>query len=255
MKLIFIDTETTGLTEYDRLCQVAYKYDDVVVNELFQPPVPMNIEAMAVHHITTEMLSDKPFFKETTHYTTIKDLFSKKTNVFVAHNAPFDINMLKREDIDVKASIDTLKIARELLKDNKDVKKYNLQHLRYSLNINVKDAVAHDAFGDILVLEELFNHLFAIAREKADAKAAKTGRKAYTDDDIIKRFIEMTEAPGKPVTHITFGKHEGKTIQELVKVDRQYAEWIMNSKKGDSRDKDLYDTLNFYLNGAGKEKL
>ena len=44
---IFLDTETTGTAEKDRLCQLAYKFETgKIVNELFKPPLPIAIEAM-----------------------------------------------------------------------------------------------------------------------------------------------------------------------------------------------------------------
>jgi DNA polymerase III epsilon subunit-like protein len=42
MKLIFLDTETTGNESKDRLCQLAYKEagDGEKFSELFKPPLP-----------------------------------------------------------------------------------------------------------------------------------------------------------------------------------------------------------------------
>lgn len=58
---IFLDTETTGTDEDDRLCQLAYKTEDgTVVNELFHPGKPISIDAMSIHHITNDMVKDKP---------------------------------------------------------------------------------------------------------------------------------------------------------------------------------------------------
>ncbi len=56
---IFLDTETTGNGPADRLCQIAFKSkegDAVNVNELFNPGMPITIDAMTVHHITNEMV-------------------------------------------------------------------------------------------------------------------------------------------------------------------------------------------------------
>jgi len=62
---IFLDTETTGTSEKDRLCQLAYKLETgEIVNELFKPPLPIAIEAMSIHHITNEMVAGQPAFKE-----------------------------------------------------------------------------------------------------------------------------------------------------------------------------------------------
>jgi DNA polymerase III alpha subunit (gram-positive type) len=55
---VFLDTETTGTDEDDRLCQIALKTEaGLIVNELFNPGKPISIEAMSIHHITDEMVS------------------------------------------------------------------------------------------------------------------------------------------------------------------------------------------------------
>ena len=51
-RLIFLDTETTGIGPEDRLCQVAYHFGGREAESLFRPPVPISIESMAIHHIT-----------------------------------------------------------------------------------------------------------------------------------------------------------------------------------------------------------
>jgi len=55
---IFLDTETTGTDEDDRLCQIAFKTEaGLIVNKLFNPGKPISIEAMSIHHIT-DVLGD-----------------------------------------------------------------------------------------------------------------------------------------------------------------------------------------------------
>jgi DNA polymerase III epsilon subunit-like protein len=57
---IFLDTETTGNGPDDRLCQLAFKTDQgLTVNELFNPGMPISIEAMSINHITNEMVQDR----------------------------------------------------------------------------------------------------------------------------------------------------------------------------------------------------
>ena len=60
---VFLDTETTGTDEDDRLCQIAFKTEAgliVNVNKLFNPGKPISIEAMSIHHITSEMVRVSP---------------------------------------------------------------------------------------------------------------------------------------------------------------------------------------------------
>ena len=98
----------------------------------------------------------------------------------VAHNAAFDVDMLKKEGIELKNGICTLKLTRYF--DKKGViPKYGLQYLRYYLKLNV-DAVPHTALGDILVLEALFDRIYAKA-------VIEFG------DDAVSKMIEVSKNP------------------------------------------------------------
>jgi len=135
---IFLDTETTGAGEKDRLCQLAYKTEDGdIVNELFKPPLPISIDAMCVHHITNEMVKDKPALKDSNDHRKLVDLLTDDKNILVAHNAKFDVDMLIKEDIHPKKVICTLKLARSL-DPNGVIPRYSLQYLRYFLGIQIE---------------------------------------------------------------------------------------------------------------------
>ena len=143
---IFLDTETTGNGPADRLCQIAFKIKGgYTVNELFNPGMPISIDAMTVHHITNEMVLDKPAFRNSDTWSKLQDLINSDGYVIVAHNAAFDVDMLKKEGIEPKSVICTLKLARYFDKEGV-IPKYGLQYLRYYLKLNV-DAVPHTASG------------------------------------------------------------------------------------------------------------
>jgi DNA polymerase III epsilon subunit-like protein len=116
-----------------------------------------------VHHITEKMVADKPPFMGSDDTTKLQELVSDENNVIVAHNAQFDMTMLHWEGIFSTGTICTLKLARYLDK-NGVIPKYNLQYLRYYLGLEI-EATAHDALGDILVLEGLFSRLNAKFQE------------------------------------------------------------------------------------------
>ena len=159
---IFLDTETTGNGPADRICQIAFKTENgAAVNELFNPGMPITIDARTVHHITNEMVRDKPTFRDSDTWRKLQDLIKSNTNVMVAHNAAFDVDMLKKQGIEPKSVICTLKLARYFDKDGV-IPKYGLQYLRYYLSLNV-DAIPHTALGDILIHEGLFNRIHAKA--------------------------------------------------------------------------------------------
>ncbi|OGI56885.1 hypothetical protein A3B85_01345 [Candidatus Nomurabacteria bacterium RIFCSPHIGHO2_02_FULL_37_13] len=234
-KLIFFDTETTGNTDKDFLIQIAYKNGSETFTGLYKPEIKILPEASAVHHITNKMIVDKSSFKESDEFPKIKKLFEDENTVVVAHNAPFDLLMIKKEGIEPKKFICTLRIARYLDKEEK-IERYNLQYLRYLLEIEI-DATAHDAMGDVLVLEKLFERL------KTKMKEGET----FNEEEAIEKMIEISSHPSLLHT-FKFGKHNGKKIAEVMKIDRGYLEWLLEQKlNGDGIDEDWIYTLKHYL--------
>lgn len=236
MNIIFLDTETTDLVE-PRLVQLAYKNvaTGSVVNEYFKPPVPISFGSMATHHITEEMVADKPTFEGSPQREELLQLI--QDSIVVAHNAEFDIATLANEGVGVIGSIDTEQVARHLIVSDR----YALQYIRYALHLNVS-AKAHDALGDVLVLEALFYHLKDVAKKTFDLSS---------DDQIVQKMMELSTAPVL-LTTMVFGKYKGKSFIEVLELDKQYLEWMYGTKteKGvriDSRDENLVNTLKFHL--------
>ena len=223
---IFLDTETTGNGPDDRLCQIAFKPENgPAISGLFNPGKPISIDAMVVHHITEKMVADRPPFKGSDEYSQLQELLSDIDNVIVAHNAKFDMQMLEREGISTQRVICTLKLARYLDK-NGVIPKYNLQYLRYFLKLEV-DARAHDALGDILVLEALFSRLNA----------------KFQENDKLKDPVwEMIHISNNPVLmpRMPFGKHKGMLFPE---VPMDYLQWL----SGTDLDEDMAYTVKYHL--------
>ncbi|MCC7160624.1 3'-5' exonuclease [Candidatus Nomurabacteria bacterium] len=234
-KLIFFDTETTGNEEKDFLVQIAYKSGNEIFTGLYKPEIKIPPEASAVHHITNKMVEDKPSFKESEDSKKIKQLFEDKNSIVVAHNAPFDLMIIKKENIIPNKFICTLRVARELDPEGK-IERYNLQYLRYLLEIEV-EAVAHDAMGDVLVLEKLF--------ERLKNKIMK--EKNLTEEKAIEKMIEISSHPSLLRT-FSFGKHNGKKIEEVLATDRGYLEWLLAQKlESDQIEDDWIYTLKHHL--------
>lgn len=234
-KIIFFDTETTGNTENDFLCQLAYKTKKETFSGLYKPPIKIPPEASAVHHITNKMVADKQPFSENPDYKKIKNIFEEKDVVVVAHNAQFDLLMLKKENIAPQNFICTLRLARHLDPDGK-IGKYNLQYLRYFLELEV-EATAHDALGDVLVLEKLYERL----------KKKIIEEEGVNEEEAINKMIEISSHPSL-FKYINFGKHNGKEIAEIAKMDRGYLEWLLAQKlESDQIDEDWIYTLKHYL--------
>lgn len=242
VKIIFFDTETTGGGERDRLIALAAKERGIeapVINALYKPPIPIPLESMMIHHITEKMVADKPAFIQSEEFTGLKELFQHPDTVVVAHNAAFDLAMLAREGVVPAQHICTFKVAAALDTEEK-IPSYKLQYLRYLLGIEV-EALAHDAFGDVLVLEQVFERLFnKLLAEKGSEETA------------LARMIEISKKP-RLFSTFRFGKHEGKKIAEVAQTDPGYLEWLLEQKRQKpAGEEDWIYTLEYYLGSRGK---
>ena len=223
---IYLDTETTGSGSDDRLCQLAYKTEDGhQVSELFNPGRPISIDAMCVHHITNDMVKDKPKFKGSDTWAKLRELFQSGENVMVAHNAVFDLHILKAEGIKPEKVVCTLKLARHLDTEG-TIPRYGLQYLRYYLNLDVS-AKAHDALGDTLVVEAMFKRIHA---------------------KVVDQFVDgavdhMFDFSSKPVLYrrMMFGKYKGIKMEE---VPFDYLQWLTTT----DLEADMAYTVRRYLN-------
>lgn len=235
MKLVFVDTEATGLeVGSDRLCEVCYLVDGEMHAAHFKPATPMSVKAMSITHITNKMLADKPPFEGSDLQRELREHLEE--GVLVAHNAAFDAAMLEAEGVPVPRSVCTLKVAKHLDPDAA-VPEYNLQYLRYHHELEI-DGGAHDAVTDVLVLEKLFGVLLPQLKEKEHIAS---------DEDAVERMIEISQLPSL-IKRFTFGKYNGLRIADVAVQDPGYIDWLYMQKQSSPRDEaDWLYTLERYL--------
>lgn len=237
--LVFLDTETTGLGKEDRVCQVAYKFKGEEKESLFKPPVPISVESMSVSHVTNKMVADKKAFIDSEMFKDLKEIF-QKDNILVAHNADFDAEMLKREGLEINKIIDTFKLAHYLDYEG-EIPRYNLQYLRYYFEFEIADATAHNALGDIRVLEVIFDHYYS------KMLAIKT-----TPEVAISEMIKISSQPIL-IRKFNFGKYNGEWVEAVAKKDTGYLKWLLGEKNkarenGEDEDTNWIYTLRYHLN-------
>ena len=183
MKILFHDTETTGVGIEDRILQSAYslyelKGDKIsfirYMEEDIMPPVPIKPAAAATHGLWYDDLKDAPIFENSKTKVDLLSFIEDKDCFYCAHNSKFDIGMLEKEGIIFpdERIIDTLKIARHVNIDNADIESNSLQYLRYFFDFdrqpefrtflndyNIEKLVPHTALSDIAVLAYYFKKL------------------------------------------------------------------------------------------------
>ena len=251
MKFVILDTETTGAEEDDRICQLAYLVAspqlvgtaiEEVHDDLCKPPKEIGYGAMAVHHITNEMVAKKPPCIETDAWRRLQSLNTAE-NILVIQNAPFDLAMLEKEGFrNEMALIDTLRCLRHLYPDEES---HGLQYARYRFGLyknEKKEAKslkrtlqAHDALSDVLVLKLLLDFLLM--------------------DHTPEELVALTQ---KPITYTTFrfGKYKGEKIVDVAKKDPGYLEWMLMEKEGEEGlDDDWRQTLQKALEIAEEEAI
>lgn len=267
-----MDTETTGVLEEDRIIQLSYlvcntegKVEEVH-NEFCLAPLPSKFDAMAIHHITPEMIADKPACTDLKGFARLNELNTPE-NVIVIQSAEFDLGMLAKEGFESKMQlIDTFRIHRYFYHEDP----HGLQYNRYALGLYKKEAVqmeelgvqisAHDALGDVIVLKNFYDHLlekhtreqmvemcsqpilmeimpFGKHKGKRIEEVALVERRSLVymyetfdlDMDLKHSFgyyLETMQAKANLI--ISFGKYKGKSPEEIVSEDRSYLEWMHN---------------------------
>ena len=98
--IICFDTETTGIGKEDEILQLTITTFDgnkikPIYSEYFKPTKHTSWEgAMAVNHITPEMVSSKKTIKES--LSEFKDIFDN-ADIVTGYNVTFDVRMLKQD--------------------------------------------------------------------------------------------------------------------------------------------------------------
>jgi DNA polymerase III subunit epsilon len=180
MREIVLDTETTGLDPLrgDRLVEVGCVelFNRMPTGQSFHrymnPGREMSAEAFAVHGLSTQFLSDKPFFHE------VVDEFLEFIGdaPLVIHNASFDISFINAELDRIKRAaiprdrlVDTLLLAR---RKHPGVSN-RLDDLCSRYAIDNSHRTKHGALLDAELLAEVYVDLIG-ARQSALVLASET---------------------------------------------------------------------------------
>jgi exodeoxyribonuclease 10 len=238
---ILFDTETTSADPSKaRVVEIA-TYDTLTKNMYGMrcfPAASIEIGAMATHHITIDSVRGLPQFSQTAIFKYIKERVA--TEIFVAHNAPYDTEVLHNEDITLTRVIDTLRVAKHLCSDD-EPESYSLQYLRYFYKLDelayddealvTQEGSPHSALYDTVVLRWLYTFLYRKVQKLYPGK---------NPDEV------MMELSGKiPLMHrFRFGKYRGEKFADVAEKDPQYIEWLL--AKHD--DPEVVMTCRHYLN-------
>ncbi len=217
---ICLDCEFTGLDpDKDRILEIAaVRFSMTVLLDQFDflvnPGCPISPDSFLIHHISEEMVAQKPKIDEI--LPSLLTFIGKET--LMGHGIGYDLSMLdsalQRASIENpfkhRPSIDTLRLAR-LYGDSP-----NNSLERLATHFNVPNQGSHRALNDVLMNIEVFKHL---------TRKFKTVDEIF---DVLTRPIKMKYMP--------LGKYKGRLFGEI---PLQYLQWAAHM----DFDQDLLFTI------------
>ncbi len=205
-----LDCETTGLDgKTDRIIEIAvvkFTFSEILdsYETLINPDCKISLPSIEIHHITDDMVKDKPKIQEVLPAI----LTSIGKHIIVGHGIKLDVLFLsesaKRHQIPCKLEenplIDTLRMARLYGESPTN----SLERLRQHFNIQSEGA--HRAMSDVIVNIEVFKHL---------ATSFKTTEQLF---ERLKKPILLKAMP--------LGKYKGRPFNEL---PMEYLQWAVRA--------------------------
>ncbi len=228
--ICFFDLETTGTNPgKDRIVEIAILKLDTTNQKKemvwrVNPECPIPDEASSVHGITDEMVKDQPTFKN----------YSKEIHNFIegcdlgGYNIDkFDLPLLVEEFI--RSGIDVSSFVKVKTVDVQTIFfKKEPRDLSSALKFycNKDHGNAHTALDDtIATYEVLLSQLDKYHDLEPSVDFLSTLTQRNKNIDFAGRIIEDNE--GDAI--FNFGKHKGKKVKEILKEEKGYYSWIMNS--------------------------
>lgn len=226
--LIFFDLETTGISATkDRIVQLGYikvmpNGSEEQGNFFINPEMHIPEEASAIHHITDEMVADKPTFKQMAGK--LEQIF-KGCDVAGYNSNRFDVPLLVEEFLRAGVKYDISKVRFIDVQNIFYKKEPRTLVAAYRFYCGKELDGAHSADCDIRATYEVLQ--------------AQLDRYDDLENDVewLQDFTRMNrnvdpmgamvyDDKDRPV--FNFGKYKGRPVTEVLTQDPSYYSWMMN---------------------------
>lgn len=172
---VILDTETTGLSKRDEICEVSVidaLTGQPLLDTLIKPTVQMYGTVISIHGITNEMVSDAPEYSDI--HDQLMTIFKERK--VIIYNKDFDISFIRQSAEKynlnlvrtVRSSFCAMKWYAEFYGEwNNRRGSYKWQKLVNAAkqqNVSVSDVTAHRALADC----EITRRLITTVNEKID---------------------------------------------------------------------------------------
>jgi len=240
--LAFFDLETTGTNiGIDRIVEISViklHPPDGATEEVktwrVNPGMPIPLESSLVHGIYNDDVKDEPYFKdiaqEIADFIDISDLAGFNSN-------KFDIPMLMEEFLKADASFD--------LENRHFVDVQNIFHqmeqrtlkAAYQFYCDKQIINAHSAEADTrATMEVLIAQIARYENIEWEDKKGNRSMPVVNDIEALHKFTNLNnpvDFAGRMVYNedgievFNFGKHKGKSVEEVFKIEPSYYSWMM----------------------------
>lgn len=225
--IAFIDLETTGVSlSSDRIIEIAIikimpDATRVVKRKLINPQIPIPKSSSDIHGITDEMVQDAPTFKQVANE--IK-MFIDGADLGGYNSNRFDIPILMEEFL--RAGMDVDLSTRKMI---------DVQHIFYTMEPRTLSAAykffcekelmgAHSAEVDVDATIEVL-----IAQLKRYSQLGTTVESvlSHVGEEKIVDYARRFSFDENGIEIFNFGKHKGKQVSHVLKIEPQYYDWMM----------------------------
>jgi exodeoxyribonuclease X len=219
--LVFLDLKTTGSEVDDKVCMISILHEEKLESELINDGKKISAEASASHHISNADIENKKPFSTSQGYKFLQELGAD--DILVVHDYDFVYRVLQSYGLTLYPKvIDTKRVTKHTVED---IERFDLQYLRYELQLFENKELVYKPLEDVVVIRSLFEYLL----------------ESVTEDDMCRLSFENVL-----LQKFSFGKYSGRYIEEIVNIDSQYLHWILSL---DNLDADLQYTIEYYLQG------
>lgn len=229
--LCVFDIESTGLdVSQDRIVEISIlkvtpEGEETELTLRINPEIEISEESTSIHGITQEDIKDAPTFQEVADQ--LAD-FIGDADLAGYNSNKFDIPMLAEEFLRVDHAFDMR--ARKFIDIQNIFHKMEQRTLvaAYKFYCNKDLENAHSAFADVQATYEVFKAQLKKYEELENDMnflADFSQNNKFKIVDFAGRIAKNKD--GKLIYN--FGKHNGKTVEEVDKIEPGYYGWMMNS--------------------------
>jgi DNA polymerase-3 subunit epsilon len=238
--LAFFDLETTGTNiGVDRIVEISViklhpDGSEDVKTWRVNPGMPIPLESSMVHGIYDEHIKDEPFFKDLASSVA---LFIADSDLAGYNSNKFDIPMLMEEflradvlfNLDNRHFVDVQNIFHQM--------EQRTLRAAYQFYCDKQIINAHSAEADTrATMEVLLAQVERYGNTEWEDKKGNKSTPVVNDIEALHKFTNLNKPvdfAGRMVYNekgeetFNFGKHKGKTVEDVLRIEPSYYSWMM----------------------------